>query len=174
MTRRQVHRRIVVARGFTLIELVITVALVGVVALVSLPLYQVVATRMKESELRSALRTIRTALDAYKGAVDTGQIPRQAGESGYPPNLEVLVQGVETGVSNAVTMSGEAAPKRLVFLRRVPRDPFYPDPAVPAEQTWDTRAYGSPPDAPEAGADVFDVSSKSTRSAINGTPYRSW
>jgi general secretion pathway protein G len=161
--------------GFTLIELVVTLALVGVLAMTSMPLYEVVSTRMKESELRSALRTIRSALDAYKARVDDGSIERQPGQSGYPPTLAVLVEGVEVHVQR-LGGAGSSTPevKRLVFLRQLPRDPFHPDMTTPADQTWNTRAYGSPPDAPFPGDDVFDVSSRSDRTALDGRPYSTW
>jgi general secretion pathway protein G len=161
-------------RGFTFIELVVTLALVGVVAMSTLPLYEVVSTRMKEAELRQDLRVLRSALDAYKAATDQGQIARETGQSGYPPSLEILVQGVDVGIANAVTLTGKEAPKRLVFLRQIPRDPFHTDAAVPAAQTWRTRAYGSPPDNPQPGDDVFDVSSTSTRVGLNGIHYGDW
>jgi general secretion pathway protein G len=161
-------------QGFTLIEVVITLALVGLIAMTSLPLYEVVSTRMRESELRVALRTVRAALDAYKAASDSGAIPREAGESGYPPNLDVLVQGVEIGNSANVSLSGKPTTQKRVFLRQVPRDPFNTDPALPAAQTWQTRAYGSAPESPQAGADVFDISSTVSRVGLNGIPYNSW
>ena len=161
-------------RGFTFIELVVTLAMVSVVAMAVVPMYDVVTTRMKETELRQALRTLRSALDAYKAAADQGQIPKEAGQSGYPPSLEILAQGVDIGVANAVTLSGHEAPKRLVFLRQVPRDPFHTDVNVPPAQTWRTRAYGSPPDTPQPGDDVFDVSSSSPRVGLNGIAYANW
>ncbi|MFN3565476.1 MAG: type II secretion system protein [Burkholderiaceae bacterium] len=154
------------ARGFTLIELVVALALVGVLALVSVPLYEIATTRMKEAELRGALRTIRGAIDAYKAAADSGAIAKGATESGYPPSLDVLVNGVEA--------QRDAAGRRVVFLRQLPRDPFFPDPSVPAAQQWATRSYGSPPDDPQPGADVFDVASRSRRVGSNGVPYREW
>jgi general secretion pathway protein G len=157
-----------------LIELVITLALVGLFTMTALPLYEVVSTRMKETELRTALRTLRAALDAYKAASDGGAIPREAGTSGYPPNLEVLVQGVETGDKAEVTLGGKSTTQKRVFLRQVPRDPFNPDPGLPAAQTWQTRAYGSPLESPQSGEDVFDVSSTVTRVGLNGLPYSSW
>jgi general secretion pathway protein G len=163
-----------VARGFTLIELIVTLGLVSVLAAGMLPLYEVTSTRMKEAELRSALRTIRNALDAYKAAADRGLFPVAAGESGYPPSLTVLTEGVELGVKNATTLDGRSAPQRMVFLRRLPRDPFFADATVAAEQTWDTRAYGTPSSAPAAGADVYDVMSKSVRAGLDGQPYNTW
>lgn len=159
--------------GFTLIELVITLAIVGLVAMVALPLYEVTATRMKEAELRQALRTIRAGLDAYKVAVDTGLLAREAGESGFPPNLDVLTEALDTVSSRDMTATSPAA-QRIVILRQLPRDPFFADRQVPAAQTWNTRAYASRSDDPRPGADVFDVSSTSTRTGLDGTPYSSW
>jgi len=161
--------------GFTLIELLVTLALVGLLASAALPLYEVIGTRMKESELRAALRTIRTALDAYKAAVDAGRIARQTGESGYPPNLDLLADGIEIGDPLATTATGTPASRRLVFLRQVPRDPFNSDPSLSAAATWVTRSYGSSPSEPQSGGnDVFDVASSSPRTGINGIPYRQW
>ena len=171
MNRARPTRR---SRGFTFIELVVTLALVSVVALSVLPLSEIVSTRMRETELRTALRTLRSALDAYKAAVDQGQIARETGQSGYPQSLDILVQGVPVATNNALTLTGAETPKRLVFLRQVPRDPFHPDVSVPAAQTWRARAYGSPPDDPQPGDDVFDVSSASTRLGLNGIPYSDW
>ena len=154
------------ASGFTLIELVVTLALVGLVALLSMPLFEITATRLREAELRAALREIRTALDAYKTAADAGIVPKSAPESGYPPSLDVLAAGVESPKS----VTG----RRVVFLRRVPRDPFSPDPALEPSQQWATRSYGSPPDDPQPGEDVFDVASRSPRKGLNGVAYREW
>jgi general secretion pathway protein G len=161
-------------RGFTLVELLVSLALVGLLASVALPSYEMVSLRLKESELRSALRSIRTALDAYKAASDAGTIPKVAGGSGYPPSLDVLERGVEVGTPGAVTAEGTPDVRRLVFIRRVPRDPFHPDPTVPAISTWTTRAYGTPPDQPAPGPDIFDVASSSPRLGINGIPYAQW
>jgi general secretion pathway protein G len=152
--------------GFTLIEMVVTLALVGLLGLVSLPLYEVTSTRVRESELRVALRQIRTALDAYKAAADSGLIASDPGASGYPPTLEALVEGVDN--------AADSRQPKLVFLRRLPRDPFATDSSVPAGQTWALRSYGSPPDDPQPGADIYDVASRSTRKGLNGIPYKDW
>ena len=165
-TTRRAAARDARCRGFTLIELVVTVAIVGILAATVLPLAQISAQRAKESELRVALRQIRDAIDAYKAAGDAGQIERQADASGYPPSLRVLAGGVADIKS--------AEPKRIYFLRRVPRDPFYPDIDTPDDETWGLRSYESPPDAPAPGDDVFDVYSLSEKAGLNGLPYREW
>jgi general secretion pathway protein G len=154
------------ARGFTLIELVITLAVIGLLASAALPLAQVVAKREKEAELRAALREIRAAIDAYKMAADTGHIERELDKSGYPTDLKSLYVGVRdlASVNNV----------NLYFLRRIPRDPFFPDANVAAEETWGLRSYASPPDDPQPGDDVYDVHSLAPDKGLNGVPYRDW
>ena len=153
-------------RGFTLIELVITVALVGLLATAAFPLAAMAARRTKEQELRLALREIRDALDAYKMAFDQGHISQEVAQTGYPPDLEVLAAGVEDIKDPDAGM--------MYFLRRVPRDPFFPDAAAPAARTWGLRSYASPPDDPQPGEDVFDVYSLSPGTGLNGVKYRDW
>lgn len=160
------------SRGFTFIELVITLALVGLLSMLAVPLYEMTATRMKESELRQALRTIRSGIDAYKAATDSGSLAREAGDSGYPPSLEKLTEPLE--LQGKRDLSGSIASRRMAILRQLPRDPFSTDPEIPAWQMWNTRAYASRADDPQPGDDVFDVSSKSSRIGLDGTPYSSW
>jgi general secretion pathway protein G len=153
-------------KGFTLIELVITVAIVAVLAAVALPLNELVVQRAKEQDLRRALREMREAIDAYKQAFDEGRVVQRAGDSGYPKRLEDLVAGVED----------QKSPKklRIYFLRRLPRDPFTTEPDLGPAESWGKRSYLSPPDEPREGEDVFDVFSLSTATGINGRPYREW
>lgn len=155
-------------RGFTLVELLVTLALVGIAASVILPLASVVETRASETELKRSLRTIRHALDAYKQAVDAGQIDRTTGASGYPPDLRTLTQGVP--MSAAFGMGR----RPVIFLRAIPRDPFWEDPSTPAEQTWRIRSYAGAAGSWNDKSDVFDISSMSEKTALNGTAYKDW
>src|SRR5260370_36071989 len=126
-------------RGLALMELVMTLALVAILALAIMPFSELTVQRQKEQQLSAALREIRTALDAYKDSSDAGLIDKEAEASGYPSSLTVLV----TGVPNAKDPKGSL----LMFLRHVPRDPFFAgDPDTPAEDTWNLRSYGVPPD----------------------------
>ena len=154
-------------RGFTIIELVITVAIVSLLATAVLPSAQLMYQRERETEMRSSLRTIRDAIDAYKRAWDMGHIKRELEKSGYPPSLQILVDGVDDAASQKEGV-------KIYFLRRLPRDPFWPDATAPAADTWGLRSYASPLDDPQPGDDVYDVYSRSSRIGLNGVPYRDW
>jgi general secretion pathway protein G len=153
--------------GFTLIELVVTVAIVALLSTLALPLAEVVAKRDKELELRRALREIRSALDAYMVAVEEGRITQSLDGSAYPESLNVLVEGVP----DASSPDGK---RKLYFLRRIPRDPLFPDAAEADDKTWGKRSYSSSHDAPEEGEDVYDVYSLASGVGLNGIPYRNW
>jgi len=154
-------------RGFTLIELVITVAIISLLASVALPMAELMVQRSKEQELRLALRQIRSALDAYRQAVDEGRVTHSIQQSGYPPTLKVLVDGV-------IDASSPDKKSMIYFLRRIPRDPTFNDPTKPDDESWGKRSYASSFDAPEEGEDVFDVYSLSPDTGLNGIHYRNW
>ena len=154
------------SRGFTLMELVVTLALLGLLAMLAAPMAEVAVQRSREQALREALREIRGAIDRYKAAADRGAIERSIGDTGYPPSLQTLVDGVPNQKSPNKEM--------LYFLRRVPRDPFAPEAGPAAAQSWQLRSYVSPPDAPAPGADVYDVLSSASGNGLNGVPYREW
>jgi general secretion pathway protein G len=153
-------------RGFTLIEMVITVAIVGLLASAAVPLAELAYRRTREQDLRLALREIRTAIDAYKAAADQGRVLLEAGASGYPPSLGALVDGVE----DARDPDGG----KIYFLRRLPRDPLFSDTDAAPADSWGLRSYDSPPDDPRPGNDVYDVYSLSGGTGIGGVPYREW
>jgi general secretion pathway protein G len=146
-------------RGFTFIELMITVAIVALLASIALPLAEVTYQRSREQDFRHALREIRGAIDAYKRAADEGAIERKADESGYPPTLAALVQGVPD--------KRKTDDSKFYFLRRIPADPV-------GGEEWGLRSYASPATEPQPGKDVFDVYSRSPDTGLNGTPYRDW
>jgi general secretion pathway protein G len=156
------------AVGFTLIELLVTLTLVGIAAAAVLPLATVMETRAKETELKRALRTVRQALDSYKAAADSGMIDKATGSSGYPPSLKILA----TGVPKSASMGFNKLP--MIFLRNIPRDPFNEDKSTAPEDTWNIRFYGVGASSLESSKEVFDISSKSDKLAMNGTKYSDW
>ena len=152
--------------GFTLIELVVTVMIVAILAAGAVPILQLTIQRNKETELKQALRQIREAIDLYKKSVDEGLIKKTVDQTGYPPNLEVL----EQGVINQKNIKG----KVIKFIRKIPRDPMNKESDLKPAETWGKRSYSSDVNAPAEGADVYDVYSRSTKKAIDGTTYNTW
>jgi len=153
------------AGGFTLIELLVTLAIMAVLALITVPAAEVVMKRQKEQELRRSLQIIRDAIDAHKKAFDDGKLNLPPEKNGYPVSLEALVNGVPTT---------DGRLKTLKFMRRLPRDPMNPNPALSDADTWGKRSYASEVDNPLEGEDVYDVYSLSDKSGLNGIAYQRW
>lgn len=153
-------------RGFTLIEMLVTVTIVALLSTVAFPMLELAERRSNERELREALRQIRNALDSYKQAVDEGRVVEETKGTGYPPSLDTLV----TGVADAKSPGKD---KKIYFLRRIPRDPINQalDGGVP---NWGLRSYASSATDPQAGVDIFDVYSLSPAVGLNGIPYKEW
>lgn len=149
-------------RGFTVIELLVTLVIVGILATAIIPMAEITVQRNKEQELRVALRTLRNAIDAYKQAGDEGRIAKLADESGYPHTLSDLVDGVP----DARHPKGD----KIRFLRRLPADPFNPT----ANPPWGLRSYASSHEDPKQGKDVFDVYSLTVGQGLNGVSYCEW
>jgi len=151
-------------QGYTFIEIVVVTAILLVLASAVMPLAQVTAQRQREVELHRSLREVRTALDRFKDAVDSGQIAQselEPGNEGYPPDLETLVEGI--------TPANDATGRKLKYLRRIPIDP------MTNSMEWGLRSYQDKPDATTwGGKNVFDVYTKSTATALDGTKYRDW
>jgi len=151
-------------RGYTFIELVIVAAMIAVLASAIMPLTRVTMQRAREAELRRALREMRTAIDKFKDAADSGLIGSldlKAGAENYPPDLQTLVEGV--------TAANDATGRKLKFLRRVPVDP------MTKGSEWGLRSYQDDPKSTKwGGQDVFDVHSTSEGMALDGTKYKDW
>ena len=146
--------------GLTLIELIVTMAIISVLAVGIIPLSQVTYKRTQEIELKRNLRIIRKALDEYKQTSDEYKLAKLVSDSGYPKQLEMLVEGVDLG---------EARSGKKKFLRRIPKDPMTED------GQWGLRSYFDEPDSDMwGGQDVYDVYTKSDQIALDGTPYREW
>ena len=148
------------AAGFTIAEMVIVCALLTILAGITLPVTKYTWQRMKEAELRSALRQMRNAIDEHKRYSDAGLLPLELGTDGYPKDLETLIEGVE--------VVGQID-RKIKFLRRVPIDP------MTNKAEWGLRSYQDEPDADSwGGEDVYDVHSLSGRVGLNGVPYAKW
>lgn len=153
-------------RGFTIIELLVVMAILGILSVAIMPLSEMLLISQKERELKQALWEIRGAIDEYKKVVTSvdNAVPNSA--TGYPPNLQVLVDGIPHP-------KPEAGGRYVYFLRTMPRDPFA-DKALAADKTWRLRSFTSPPEKPEPGAEVFDVHSSSDAEALDGSRYAKW
>ena len=151
-------------RGYTFVELLIVTTVLLILASAVMPLAQVTSQRQREAELRRTLREMRTALDAFKNAVEQGRIPTtelEPGNEGYPPDLETLVEGISA--------ANDATGRKLRFLRRIPIDP------ITADTDWGLRSYqDSPTSTSWGGQNVFDVYTRSGGTALDGTRYRDW
>ncbi len=146
--------------GMTLIELIVACAILLALAAVAVPMARNQVKRYKENLLRLRLREMRDAIDRYKDAADKGQIKVAAGTEGYPPDLESLVKP---------TQLVGAPDKRIRFLRKIYEDP------MTKKSDWGLRSVQDDPDSTSwGGDDVFDVYSKSTGTALDGTKYSDW
>lgn len=144
-------------RGLTLVELIVTVAILSVLASAALPVARFEYKRQKERELRRDLWMMRDAIDRYKDAADRGAFQIKLDSQGYPPDLDTLVNGVE--------VQG----KKLKFLRKIPVDP------MTGKAEWGMRSMQDDADSDSwGGQNVFDVYSKSDGTALDGTKYKTW
>jgi general secretion pathway protein G len=143
--------------GLTLIELIVTVAILGILASAVLPIARFQVKRQNERILRYDLWTMRDAIDKYKDAADKGAFQTKVDSQNYPPDLESLVNGVD--------VQG----KKLKFLRRIPVDP------MTGKAEWGLRSMQDDPDSDSySGDSVFDVYSKSQGTGLDGTKYSTW
>jgi general secretion pathway protein G len=143
--------------GLTLVELIVTVAILAILASAAIPLTRFTVKREKERELRYDLWQMRDAIDHYKDAADRNAFQTKVDSFNYPPDLQTLVDGVD--------VQG----KKVRFLRRIPVDP------MTGKDDWGMRAMQDDPTSDSwGGQNVFDVYTKSDGTALNGTKYNTW
>ena len=148
------------SRGFTVTELLVVCAVLSILAGVTIPSVKYTRKRMKEIELHTQLREMRSAIDEFKRYSDAGFLAIEFGTDGYPKDLEVLVEGVD--------VVGQID-KKARFLRRIGVDPMTGD------DEWGLRSYQDEPDSGSwGGENVFDVYSLSEGTGLNGIPYSQW
>ena len=153
-------------RGFTLTEMLVTVAILAILAGAAVPLAKNAVQREKEIELQRALREMREAIDAYKKLADEKKIQPESDTEGYPPDLKTLVEGVELGGAAGESSGGA---KVVKFLRRIPKDP------MTGARDWGLRSFQDEPEASAwGGENVYDIYTKSRGKALDGSLYREW
>jgi general secretion pathway protein G len=156
-------------RGFTLVEMLVTLAVLAVLATAVMPIAKIAVKREKEIELHRNLRLIREAIDAYKKLADENKIEVEEDSEGYPPDLETLVKGVELKVDKGDEKGKKSDSKTVKFLRRIPKDP------MTDSFDWGLRSYQDEPDSEIwGGENVYDIYTRSPGTALDGTKYRDW
>lgn len=157
-------------KGFTLLEMVVTLSILALLTAVAVPVIETSVKREKEIQLQQNLRMIRQAIDDYKKLADEKKIKVEPESFGYPPDLETLVRGVE--VEQEVSdQSGRKTSKKVLvrFLRKIPLDP------MTNSYDWGLRSYQDKPDSDSwGGENVYDVYTRSQAKALDGTKYSDW
>ncbi|HTC61841.1 MAG TPA: type II secretion system protein [Candidatus Saccharimonadales bacterium] len=152
------RRNIPCQKGITLLELIMSIAILLILSSAALPVFRQTIVRQRETELRRDLREMRNAIDRYKDLADKNLIHSAVGSNGYPPDLETLVKGVNFGPTD-----------RVRFLRRIPVDP------MTGQKEWNVQSLQDSPDTQSSdGSNLFDIHSKSQAIAIDGTAYSTW
>lgn len=154
-------------KGFTLVEMLVTLTIVSILALAILPLAKTAVKREREITLKRNLRMMREAIDAYKKLADEKAFEFDEDTEGYPPDLETLVEGIEAKVE--ANENNEEVTKVIKFMRRIPKDP------MTNSYDWGLRSYQDDPDSDIwGGENIYDVFTKSPGTALDGTKYKEW
>jgi len=152
-------------KGFTLVEMLVTLTIVSILALAILPLAKTAVKREKEIILKRNLRMMRVAIDSYKKLADEKAFEFDEDTEGYPPDLETLVEGIEAKVK----VDDQEVTKGIKFMRRIPKDP------MTNSYDWGLRSYQDDPDSDIwGGENIYDVFTKSPGTALDGTNYKEW
>jgi general secretion pathway protein G len=145
LPRRRARRAARRQAGFTIIELIIVIALIGILAAIVMPNLKDQPTRAKEAVLKTNLRTMRDVLDQYKG--DKGH---------YPTSLDTLV---DEGYLREIPVDPIAKTQEW---------------DVTYEEVSFEEAGAETDQAEDGQPGIYDIHSTSERLSLEGTPYSEW
>jgi general secretion pathway protein G len=167
-------------KGFTLIELLVVIAIMAILASAAMPLSRMTVKRAREIELRANLRTLRTAIDAFRNDClpvvpgTPGAVPMKLSSDYCKPEQDYYPESLEQ-LTEPLQMTGGAGDKTRKYLRRIPRDPMTELDTAGNPNNWGLRSYSDEPDSTQwGGGNVFDVYSKSDKTALDGSKYNTW
>ncbi len=160
LRRRHFRRRR--SAGFSLLELIIVVTMIGILAGIALPNLLQQPKRAKESVLKNNLRTLREVIDQYHG--DKGQ---------FPESLDVLVEDEYLRSVPVDPILGEAEwglVQEEESLDDFSDDPFDDDSFDDFDDydDWDVDSETG------TGIGIMDVHSLAEGEGLDGTPYAEW
>ncbi len=133
-------------RGFTLLELIVVVAMIGILASMAMPALVSMPRRAKEAVLKTNLNSIRQTLDMFYG--DKGR---------YPASLEELLETKYFRQIPVDPFTQSSATWVLIYEEEGEDEPGPP-----------------PTDDEPLGPGVMDVRSSSPLASLDGTPYAEW
>jgi general secretion pathway protein G len=154
--------------GFSLVEMMVVMAILSIMAAVTLPYAEMTLKRDKELELKRDMREIREAIDQFHNDWAGGKLPKTSWDvssNGYPKTLEVLMEGAR---------DKDPMKPAHKYLRRFPENPFG-DKDMRPDRQWAVRGYADPSDSTSwGGEDVYDVYCPGDEKALDGSYYHDW
>ena len=144
--------------GFTLLELLVVMTIIGILAAVAIPALRDSPQRAREAALREDLFTLRSTIDQYHG--DKGY---------YPPDLATLVS---EGYLRQIPVDPMTKSRDTWAVDFEQLEPTAEGAAAPTTLIGDTTGAQTTEQTQTPG--VIDVHSGSTEKALDGTIYKTW